>query len=170
MIAQEFRKRRKNETEKDYVKKLTAEFCISSTLHHINIVETVDLVQDEAQHWCEVMEFCPGGDLYAAIKKGGMSPSEVECCFKQILTGVSYLHSQGVAHRDIKPENLFFDTKGHLKVTRLFCVSARHLSDPHPFRSETTVLRLSTGYLGRLPFTCPLDFAEANPTSLQSNF
>lgn len=45
-----------------------------------------------------------------------MSPSEVECCFKQILNGVEYLHSQGVAHRDIKPENLFFDTKGHLKV------------------------------------------------------
>ena len=45
-----------------------------------------------------------------------MSLSEVECCFKQILTGVHYLHSQGVAHRDIKPENLFFDTKGHLKV------------------------------------------------------
>lgn len=65
------------------------------------------------------MEFCPGGDLYAAIKRGGMSPSEVECCFKQILTGVQYLHSQGVAHRDIKPENLFFDTKGHLKVRRV---------------------------------------------------
>lgn len=116
LLLKEFRKRRKNESEKEYVKKLTAEFCISSTLHHVNIVETVDLVQDESQHWCEVMEFCPGGDLYAAIKKGGMSPSEVECCFKQILTGVSYLHSQGVAHRDIKPENLFFDTKGHLKV------------------------------------------------------
>lgn len=114
--TQEFRKRRKNETEKEYVKKLTAEFCISSTLHHINIVETVDLVQDENNHWCEVMEFCPGGDLYAAIKRGGMSPAEVECCFKQILTGVHYLHSQGVAHRDIKPENLFFDTRGHLKA------------------------------------------------------
>jgi protein-serine/threonine kinase len=69
-FSQEFRKRRKNESEKEYVKKLTAEFCISSTLHHPNIVETVDLVQDENQHWCEVMEFCPGGDLYAAIKKG----------------------------------------------------------------------------------------------------
>jgi len=133
--VQEFRKRRKNESEKEYVKKLTAEFCISSTLHHPNIVETVDLVQDEALHWCEVMEFCPGGDLYAAIKKGsvfpvvirptscslstrisGMSPAEVECCFKQMLKGVSYLHSQGVAHRDLKPENLFFDAKGHLKV------------------------------------------------------
>lgn len=45
-----------------------------------------------------------------------MSPSEVECCFKQILRGVEYLHAQGVAHRDIKPENLFFDTRGNLKV------------------------------------------------------
>ena len=62
------------------------------------------------------MEFCPGGDLYGAIKKGGMSPSEVECCFKQLLYGVGYLHSQGVAHRDLKPENIFFDTKGHVKV------------------------------------------------------
>ena len=129
-MRQEFRKRRKNETEKEYVKKLTAEFCISSTLHHINVVETVDLVQDENQHWCEVMEFCPGGDLYAAIKRGGMAPAEVECCFKQILTGVQYLHSQGVAHRDIKPENLFFDTKGHLKVRRLhlFCRQLTHTS------------------------------------------
>jgi hypothetical protein len=53
--VKEFRKRRKDETEKEYVKKLTSEFCISSTLHHENIVETVDLVQDEHHHWCEVM-------------------------------------------------------------------------------------------------------------------
>ncbi|GMK59345.1 hypothetical protein CspeluHIS016_0703600 [Cutaneotrichosporon spelunceum] len=115
--VKEFRKRRKNETEKDYVKKLTSEFCISSTLHHINIVETVDLVQDEQQHWCEVMEYCPGGDLYAAIKKGGMSSAEVECTFKQILHGIQYLHSMGVAHRDIKPENLLLDGRGHVKIT-----------------------------------------------------
>lgn len=54
----------------------------------------------------------------ANVSCRGMSPSEVECCFRQILMGVGYLHSQGVAHRDIKPENLFFDTKGHLKVWR----------------------------------------------------
>ncbi|PWN41754.1 Pkinase-domain-containing protein [Ceraceosorus guamensis] len=115
--VKEFRKRRKNETEKEYVKKLTSEFCISSTLHHINIVETVDLVQDENRHWCEVMEYCPGGDLYAAIKRGGMSQTEVECCFKQIIHGIAYLHSMGVAHRDIKPENLLLDASGHVKIT-----------------------------------------------------
>lgn len=115
--VKEFRKRRKNETEKEYVKKLTSEFCISSTLHHINIVETVDLVQDENKHWCEVMEYCPGGDLYAAIKRGGMTQAEVECCFKQIINGICYLHSMGVAHRDIKPENLLLDAQGHIKIT-----------------------------------------------------
>jgi len=125
--VKEFRKRRKNETEKDYVKKLTSEFCISSTLHHPNIVETVDLVQDEAQHWCEVMEYCPGGDLYAAIKKGGMSSGEVECSFKQVLLGIQYLHSMGVAHRDIKPENLLLDGRGHVKVCPTFAWSTSGL-------------------------------------------
>ncbi|KAL1952411.1 hypothetical protein VTO73DRAFT_1560 [Trametes versicolor] len=149
--VKEFRKRRKNETEKEYVKKLTAEFCISSTLHHINIVETVDLVQDEAQHWCEVMEFCPGGDLYAAIKRGGMSPSEVECCFKQILTGVSYLHSQGVAHRDIKPENLFFDMQGHLKIGDYGASTVYRL----PWEST---IHMSTGLCGSEPYIAPEQF------------
>lgn len=125
---QEFRKRRKNETEKDYVKKLTSEFCISSTLHHTNIVETVDLVQDESHHWCEVMEYCPGGDLYAAVKKGTMVPEEIDCYFKQILEGVSYLHSMGVAHRDIKPENLLLDGRGRVKITVSALVSHRLLT------------------------------------------
>ncbi|KAJ7159455.1 kinase-like domain-containing protein [Mycena filopes] len=149
--VKEFRKRRRTETEKEYVKKLTAEFCISSTLHHINIVETVDLVQDEGGRWCEVMEFCPGGDLYAAIKKGGMSPSEVECCFKQILEGVGYLHSQGVAHRDIKPENLFFDTAGHLKIGDYGASTVYRL----PW--EATI-HMSTGLCGSEPYIAPEQF------------
>ncbi|KAF7289336.1 Serine/threonine-protein kinase hal4 [Mycena indigotica] len=149
--VKEFRKRRRNETEKEYVKKLTAEFCISSTLHHVNIVETVDLVQDEQGKWCEVMEFCPGGDLYAAIKKGGMSPSEVECCFKQILQGIGYLHSQGVAHRDIKPENLFFDTVGHLKIGDYGASTVYRL----PWEGT---IHMSTGLCGSEPYIAPEQF------------
>ncbi len=100
-----------------YIKKLLKSSVLRSTLHHVNVVETVDLVQDENQHWCEVMEFCPVGDLYGAIKRNSMSTSEIECCIKQLIIGVAYLHSQGVAHRDIKPENLLFNTRGQLKVT-----------------------------------------------------
>ncbi|ESK84819.1 serine threonine protein kinase [Moniliophthora roreri MCA 2997] len=149
--VKEFRKRRKNESHKDYVKKLTSEFCISSTLHHPNIVETVDLVQDENTAWCEVMEFCPGGDLYAAIKKGGMSPSEVECCFKQMCRGVEYLHSQGVAHRDIKPENLFFDALGRLKIGDYGASTVYRL----PWEST---IHMSTGLCGSEPYIAPEQF------------
>jgi len=141
----------------------------------VNVVETVDLVQDENQHWCEVMEFCPGGDLYAAIKKGGMSPSEVECCFKQILNGVAYLHSQGVAHRDIKPENLFFDTKCQVKVccssfiARLFLSSIKQIGDygastVYRLPWEATV-HLSTGLCGSEPYIAPEQFlGKRKPT------
>ncbi|KAI5454985.1 hypothetical protein NCC49_002260 [Naganishia albida] len=149
--VKEFRKRRKNETEKEYVKKLTSEFCISSTLHHTNVVETVDLVQDEQHHWCEVMEYCPGGDLYAAIKKGNMSVGEVECTFKQILNGIQYLHSMGVAHRDIKPENLLLDGRGHVKITDF------GVSDVFRMCWEKKT-HLSKGLCGSEPYIAPEQF------------
>ncbi|CEQ40019.1 SPOSA6832_01594, partial [Sporobolomyces salmonicolor] len=149
--VKEFRKRRKNETEKEYVKKLTSEFCISSTLHHHNIVETVDLVQDEQQHWCEVMEYCPGGDLYAAIKKGDLGPAEINSYFKQILAGIAYLHSMGVAHRDIKPENLLLDAKGHVKITDF------GVSDVFRMCWEKTT-HLSKGLCGSEPYIAPEQF------------
>jgi serine/threonine protein kinase len=72
----EFRKRQRDETEREYVKKLVSEFCISSSLDNPNVVKTVDLIQgavsnsyslDEKHHWCVVMEFCSGGDLYHRI-------------------------------------------------------------------------------------------------------
>ncbi|KAF9427341.1 serine/threonine-protein kinase HAL4/sat4 [Podila epigama] len=151
--VKEFRKRRKNESEKEYVKKLTSEFCISSTLHHENVVETVDLVQDEQHHWCEVMEYCCGGDLYNAIKQGHMSRVEVDCCFKQLINGVAYLHSMGVAHRDIKPENLLLDGKGRLKITDF------GVSDVFRMCWEN-VPHLSKGLCGSEPYIAPEEFLK----------
>lgn len=108
----------------------------------------------------------------------GMSPSEVECCFKQILNGVSYLHSQGVAHRDIKPENLFFDTKGHLKVGLIpsfFVASIIQIFLQIGDYGASTVYRLpweatvhmSTGLCGSEPYIAPEQFiGKREPTSL----
>ncbi|CAG8513543.1 10058_t:CDS:2, partial [Paraglomus brasilianum] len=147
----EFRKRCKSETEKDYVKKLTSEFCISSSLDHVNIVRTVDLVQDENHNWCEVMEYCAGGDLYSAIKAGYMTSVEINCCFKQLISGVAYIHSMGVAHRDIKPENLLLDDNGHLKITD-FGVS-------DVFRTcWEECAHLSKGLCGSEPYIAPEQF------------
>lgn len=53
----QFRKKQKQESEKEYMKKLTSEFCISSTFTHPNVVETIDLVLDNKKRYCTVMEY-----------------------------------------------------------------------------------------------------------------
>ncbi|KNE56229.1 HAL protein kinase [Allomyces macrogynus ATCC 38327] len=113
-----FRKRRRDETERDYVKQVSSEFCISSSLHHPHVIMTVDLIQDEHDNWCEVMEYMPGGDLFSRIATGPpMSDGEINCLFAQLVAGVAYLHSVGVSHRDLKPENLLLDQDGRtLKI------------------------------------------------------
>lgn len=51
--VKEFRPRRAGETEKEYQKKVTAEFCVGSALKHVNIIQTVDIVSDHG-HYYEV--------------------------------------------------------------------------------------------------------------------
>lgn len=122
VAVKEFRRKKNGESSLDYLTKLTNEYCIASKFHHCNVIETVDMVHDGNQ-WYEIMEYCPGGDLFAAIQSASMNMMEIDCCFKQLVEGVNYLHSLGVAHRDLKPENLLIDSKGHLKITD-FGVSA----------------------------------------------
>lgn len=52
--VKEFRPKRSGESEKEYEKKVTAEFCVGSTLKHPNIIETVDIVCDRG-HYYEVL-------------------------------------------------------------------------------------------------------------------
>ncbi|PHH68063.1 hypothetical protein CDD83_6282 [Cordyceps sp. RAO-2017] len=101
--VKEFRARHTYETEREYTKKVTAEFCVGSTLHHGNIIETLDILQEKGR-WFEVMEYAPF-DLFAIVMTGRMSREEIRCCFLQILNGVTYLHSLGLAHRDLKLDN-----------------------------------------------------------------
>lgn len=51
--VKEFRPRRQGEGEKEYQRKVTAEFCVGVTLRHINVIETVDIVNDHG-HFYEV--------------------------------------------------------------------------------------------------------------------
>lgn len=111
-------KKRPNESEKKYSRRLTSEFCISLSLKHINIIDTLDLLKDAKGDYCEVMEFCSGGDLYTLIIAAGkLEYAEADCFFKQLIHGVNYMHDMGVAHRDLKPENLLLTQNGTLKIT-----------------------------------------------------
>lgn len=112
--VKQFREKHSWESEKDYSKKVTAEFCIGSTLHHGNIIETMDIIQ-ENNRWYEVMEYAPY-DLFAIVMTGKMSREEIACSFLQIVNGVSYLHSMGLAHRDLKLDNVVVSEHGIMKL------------------------------------------------------
>lgn len=51
------------------------------------------------------------------VAKGRMTESEAKRIFNQILSAVSYCHTQGVVHRDLKAENLLLDHNLNIKVS-----------------------------------------------------
>lgn len=97
-----------------FSKKVTAEFCIGSTLHHPNIIETLDMLQ-EGKSFLVVMEYVPY-DFFTLVMSDLMTKNEVACYFKQICSGVHYLHSMGLAHRDLKLDNCVVNDQGILKL------------------------------------------------------
>ena len=57
-----------------------------------------------------VLEYVPNGELFDYIlKKGRLQEDEARKFFRQLVTGISYMHSHNICHRDIKPENLLLD-------------------------------------------------------------
>ncbi|KAL6868036.1 Pkinase domain-containing protein [Trichoderma novae-zelandiae] len=151
--VKEFR-RRPDESEKKYSKRLTAEFCISSSLRHPNVIHTLDLLKDAKGDFCEVMEFCAGGDLYTLILSSGkLEVQEADCFFKQMMRGVEYLHEMGVAHRDLKPENLLLTTRGALKITDFGngeCFRMAWETDAH----------MVSGLCGSAPYIAPEEYTD----------
>lgn len=63
------------------------------------------------------MDYVPGGEMYAHIRKNGGLPEKVAQFYAAEVTSVlEYLHSLDLAHRDLKPENLLLDKRGHVKL------------------------------------------------------
>ncbi|KAI9892834.1 MAG: serine/threonine-protein kinase HAL4/sat4 [Vezdaea aestivalis] len=151
--VKEFR-RRPQESPKKYQKRLTSEFCISSSLRHPNVIHTLDLLQDAKGDYCEVMEFCAGGDLYTLILSAQkLEVVEADCYFKQLMRGVEYMHEMGVAHRDLKPENLLLTTHGSLKITDFGngeCFRMAWENEAH----------MTAGLCGSAPYISPEEYYE----------
>lgn len=147
-------KQRPGESAKKYQKRLTAEFCISSSMQHPNVINTLDLLQDDKGTYCEVMEYCSGGDLYTLVLAAGqLEVLEADCFFKQLMRGVEYMHEMGVAHRDLKPENLLLTSHGGIKITDFGngeCFRMAWEKEAH----------MTAGLCGSAPYIAPEEYVD----------
>eukprot|EP00639_Heterosigma_akashiwo_P011148 CAMPEP_0206370118 /NCGR_PEP_ID=MMETSP0294-20121207/5712_1 /ASSEMBLY_ACC=CAM_ASM_000327 /TAXON_ID=39354 /ORGANISM="Heterosigma akashiwo, Strain CCMP2393" /LENGTH=450 /DNA_ID=CAMNT_0053817023 /DNA_START=53 /DNA_END=1402 /DNA_ORIENTATION=+ len=64
-----------------------------------------------------VMEFCPGGDLYSLVSDHFHAVAQNAAFYAaEVLLALEHLHAHDVLYRDLKPENIFVGRGGHLKL------------------------------------------------------
>ncbi|KAK4990785.1 cAMP-dependent protein kinase catalytic subunit [Elasticomyces elasticus] len=84
---------------------------------HPNIVNLIHAFETP-NHVYLVLEFCPNGDLYEAIRmgRGPLETQHVRDFMFQLVDAIDFMHSRGIYHRDIKPENIFLTQTGSIKL------------------------------------------------------
>ncbi|GLV33631.1 grapes [Carabus blaptoides fortunei] len=104
----------KHKNASDSVKK---EVFIHRLLVHPNIIRYFGQRKENLREYI-FLEYASGGELFNKIEPDiGMPNWEAQKYFKQLLNGVEYLHTKGIAHRDLKPENLLLDHDSNVKIT-----------------------------------------------------
>ena len=89
---------------------------IATKFNHINVIYVFRIIED-LENFYLVMEYCQRGELFDYIvQHQRLSENEAAIFFYQLINGVEYIHSQGIAHRDLKPENLLLTNDKTLKI------------------------------------------------------
>lgn len=92
------------------------EIQIHQDLDHLNVVPFLTCFQTEENAFI-VMELCTNGSLSQLIDSQMFAEfDECRTIVRQILSGVTYLHSKNIIHRDLKPSNLLLDKKMCVKI------------------------------------------------------
>lgn len=107
----------KEQTEKRGATELIErEISILKRVKHPNIIECFQVIETE-YNWYMVMEYVSGGELFDYVtKRGSLSEYEASSFFSQIISGIEYLHTEGIYHRDLKLENIMLDKDNKVKI------------------------------------------------------
>ncbi|RXM32583.1 Mitogen-activated protein kinase kinase kinase 3 [Acipenser ruthenus] len=105
------------ETSKE-VSALECEIQLLKNLHHERIVQYYGCLRDKAHKTLTIfMEYMPGGSVKDQLKAyGALTENVTRKYTRQILEGMSYLHSNMIVHRDIKGANILRDSAGNVKL------------------------------------------------------
>ncbi|KAI0288298.1 CAMK/CAMKL/CHK1 protein kinase [Russula brevipes] len=137
-------------------KAIDKEMRVHAALKHGNVLEFLTAVIVEPGTESPyipaiymLLEFAAGGDLFDKIAPDvGVVEEVAHFYFLQLLSGLNYIHAEGVCHRDLKPENLLLDAAGTLKISDFGLCSVYKLK-------ESGRIRMLTERCGSLPYVAP---------------
>ncbi|XP_061135012.1 death-associated protein kinase 1 isoform X2 [Syngnathus typhle] len=107
-FAAKFIKKRRSKSSRRGVTRedIEREVNILKEIQHPNIITLHEVFENKADVIL-ILELVAGGELFDFLaEKESLSEEEATQFLKQILDGVSYLHSKRIAHFDLKPENI----------------------------------------------------------------
>jgi serine/threonine-protein kinase len=94
--------------DENFRERFKREAKVQAKLHHPNVVNILNYLEDEDGNMYIVMEYVGGGSLEDKMRTGKISLSDSVSAIIQVLNALSYMHSNGIIHRDIKPSNIMF--------------------------------------------------------------
>ncbi|MBP1660009.1 MAG: Serine/threonine-protein kinase PknB, partial [Candidatus Aminicenantes bacterium] len=99
------------------VERFHNELKLARRVSHKNVCSVYHLERDENDSYYIAMEYVPGEDLKALIRRiGQLSIGKAVLIAEQICDGLAEAHGLGVIHRDLKPQNIMIDRDGHVRI------------------------------------------------------
>ena len=102
---------------REMVAALDQEIDTMQHLDHVNIVQYLGCERKETSISI-FLEYISGGSIGSCLRKHGMfEESVVSSLTRQTLSGLAYLHREGILHRDLKADNILLDLDGTCKIS-----------------------------------------------------
>ncbi|MBI4803690.1 MAG: protein kinase [Desulfovibrio sp.] len=90
---------------------------LQAKLSHANVVNIFDFLEWEGEVYL-VMEYVCGQSVKDMLQANGrLSIQEALHIAAGVLSGLAFMHKNGIVHRDIKPSNIIVSESGQVKVT-----------------------------------------------------
>ncbi|ORX73486.1 Pkinase-domain-containing protein [Anaeromyces robustus] len=105
-----------------HMEKIKREIAILKKCSHPHVVRLKEVIDSpESEKIYIILEYLDGGEVKWQVSpeepKPVMTQDIARKVFRDVISGVGYLHHQGIVHRDIKPANLLWTSDGHVKIS-----------------------------------------------------